>query len=182
MKIQKQKMNIVILTTALMIGTMGCQTAREMTGSAGSAGCPKWRTVAGAATGALVGAAVGSQIGKGSGKTFATIIGTVGGALAGAGIGGRLDANACRMAAEAESKALNTAGLGQTITWEAPNSDGSGEPARGAVTITKQGTNEDGFTCREFVNTVEVDGQKGEATRIACRQDPSEKWEIRDKA
>lgn len=179
---QKRTVTIVVLAAVLAIGTTGCQNVREMTGSAGAAGagCPKWRTVAGVATGALAGAAAGSQIGEGSGKTAATIIGGIAGAIAGASIGGKLDAEACRMAAEAEAKALNTASPGQTITWEAPNSDGSGEPAKGAVTITKQQTHDDGRTCRELVNTVEVAGEKGATTRIACRRDPSEEWEIQE--
>ena len=144
MNVQKRTVTIVVLAAALAIGTTGCQNMPdEMTGSTG---CPKWRTLAGVATGALGGAAAGSQIGEGSGKTLATIIGAVGGAIAGASIGGKLDADACRMAAEAEAEALNTASPGQTITWEAPNSDGSGEPAKGAVTITKQQTNDDGLT------------------------------------
>lgn len=174
---QKRTVIIVVLAAVLALGTAGCQNMPEMSGTAG---CPKWRTVAGLATGALAGAAAGSQIGEGSGKTAAMIIGSAVGAIAGANIGGKFDADACRMAAEAEARALNTASPGQTITWEAPNSDGSGKPAKGAVTITKQRTDDDGLTCREFVNTVEVDGKKGEATRIACRRDPSEEWEIRE--
>lgn len=177
---QKRTVTIVALAAALAIGTTGCQNMPDMTGSAGTAGCPKWRTVTGVLAGAAAGAAAGSQIGEGSGKTLATIIGTVGGALAGASIGGKLDANACRMAAEAEAEALNTASPGQTITWEAPDSDGSGEPAKGTVTVTKQQTDDDGLTCRVLVSAVEIDGQEAKATREACRRDPSEEWVIRE--
>ena len=174
---QKRTVTIVVLAAALAIGTTGCQNMPEMTGSTG---CPKWRTLASAAGGAAAGVLAGSQIGEGSGKTTAMIIGGVSGFLAGASIGRKLDADACRMAAEAEAEALNTASPGQTITWEAPNSDGSGGPARGTVRITKQGVQDDGSVCRQFVNAVEIDGQKGEVTRIACRRDPGEEWKIQE--
>ena len=177
---RKRTIMIAVLAAALAIGTAGCQNVREMTGSGEAAGCPKWRTATGAVTGALAGAAAGSQVGKGSGKTAATIIGLVGGALAGAGIGRKLDADACRMAAEAEAQALNTASPGQTITWETPGNDGSTEPAKGTVTITEQRTDDDGLTCREFVSTVEIDGEAGKATRVACRRDPSEAWKVKE--
>ena len=160
MNIQKQTEKRFVSTMALVVGMMGSQTARKMTRSAESVGCPEWRAVAGAATGALVGTAAGSQIRKSSGKTFATIIGTVGGTFRAPVSREGSTLIACSVSAEAETKAMNTTGSGQINTWEIPNSDGSGESARGVVTITKQGTNDDGFMCKGFVNTVEVDGQR----------------------
>lgn len=157
------KVAIAVLA-ALVLGTAGCQNVRETTG---------------AGIGAVIGAAAGSRIGEGSGKTVATAVGAAVGLMVGASIGRKLDEHARMTAERATTRALDTAETGHTITWEDPNSGGSGGPAKGTVTVTKQGVHDDGRTCREFVNTVEVNGQKEEVTRVACRN-PGEGWKVQE--
>ena len=160
---RKRMTAIAVLAVAVAIGTAGCQNVRETAGALGGAG---------------IGAIVGSKIGGGSGKTVATVLGAAAGAWVGREIGRKLDEQARMRAAEARAQALNTASPGHTIAWEAPNSDGSGGPARGTETVTKQGMRDDGRTCREIVSTLEVDGQQEEVTHVLCRQDPSEEWKL----
>ena len=122
-----------------------------------------------------MGAAVGSRLGDGSGKMAATAIGAAVGMMLGANIGKTLDEPARMTAAQTTTRALNNARTGDSITWNAPNSGGSGGPVSGIVTITKQGTHTDGRTCREYVQTVEIGGQKEKARGVACRH-PYGEW------
>jgi len=125
-------------------------------------------TVAGAATGALL----GSKVGKGSGNTVAIAVGTLLGAIVGSEIGKSLD-NADRAAmAQTTQQALENGQSGQTQTWANPDSGHSG-------TVTPQPAyqNTAGTYCREYQQTVMIDGKEESAYGTACRQ-PDGSWKV----
>ena len=74
--------------------------------------------------GTLAGGVVGNQFGKGSGKTAMTALGAVLGATVGRTIGASLDETSKRRADEAAATALDTAAVGESITWENPGNAG----------------------------------------------------------
>ena len=127
---------------------------------------------AGTLVGAGLGALAGSQIGKGKGQLAAVAIGTLLGAFAGNEIGKSLDkADQAELARAGEE--ARTAPIGKTIDWSNPNSGNSG-----SVTPVREGRHvESGNYCREFKQTVTIDGRTEEAYGVACRQ-PDGSWKI----
>ncbi|MGB8274273.1 MAG: RT0821/Lpp0805 family surface protein [Alphaproteobacteria bacterium] len=126
----------------------------------------------GAVTGAGLGALAGSQIGSGSGRLAAVAIGTLLGAWGGSEVGRQLDERDRLLASQAYEQA-NAAPVGQTITWNNPQSGHSG-----TVTPTRDGTNtQTGAYCREYQQTVTVGGKSQEAYGTACRQ-PDGTWKV----
>ena len=118
----------------------------------------------GTGAGALVGGVVGSKLGGGSGKLWATGAGALLGAFAGSSIGKSLDqadmAYHQQAVEQAESGPLN-----KTVNWNNAESGHSGSvtPVReGHV----QGTNQ---LCREYKQTITVDGQAQTANGTACQ-------------
>ena len=65
-----------------------------------------------------------------------------------------------------------TAPVGQTITWNNPNSGNSG-----SVTPVREGKAASGEYCREFQQTVTIGGKSENAYGTACRQ-PDGSWKI----
>ena len=131
---------------------------------------------AGTILGGGAGPVVGNQFGKGSGKTVATALGAIIGATAGRNIGKSLDQTSQARAGAAAEQALDTAAVGETITWENPvNADG---PARGSATVTRQGTDSDGRTCREFQQTVTIGGREEQSYGTACRDENGD-WKLK---
>lgn len=143
------------LALALLSGCMG-------TGPKESVG-----TLGGAAAGGLL----GSQIGGGSGKLVATGVGTLLGAFVGREIGSSLDKADQTYAAEAATRAY-AAPVGDRITWNNPKSGN-----RGTVVSTRDGWSSTGNYCREFQQTVVVDGRTEQAYGTACKQ-PDGSWKI----
>lgn len=125
----------------------------------------------GALGGAAAGGLVGSQIGSGSGKLAATAIGVLAGGLIGSEIGKSLD-SADRLEQQQAAQRAQTAAVGQTIAWNNPQSGNSG-----TVTPVRDGTSADGQYCREFEQSVTVDGRTERATGVACRQ-PDGSWKV----
>jgi surface antigen len=82
-----------------------------------------------------------------------------------------LDERDKRLAAEATQRALETARSGQHVAWTNPDSGHSGTvvPVR---TYEAQGT-----YCREFQQTVTIQGKQERAYGTACRQ-PDGNWRI----
>ena len=130
---------------------------------------------AGSILGGVAGAVVGNQFGKGSGKTAATALGAVVGAMVGGNIGRSLDATSRQRAGAAAEQALETASVGESITWENP--DNSSGPAYGSATVTRQGADSEGRTCREFQQTVTIGGRQEQSYGTACR-DANGDWKI----
>lgn len=127
----------------------------------------------GTGAGAILGGIAGSQIGSGSGQLWATGAGTLIGALAGSEIGKSLD-RADRMYMARANEQARSAPLGETITWNNPES-----PNRGSITPVRDGYTESGRYCREFQQTVVISGREQEAYGTACQQ-PDGTWEIVD--
>lgn len=125
----------------------------------------------GALGGALAGGVVGSQFGSGSGRLWATGIGTALGALGGGMIGSQLDEADQTVAGQAAQQTFESAPIGQATTWQNPDSGNYGTimPTR----TTQQGA----MVCREFTQTIYVDGQSQSSVGTACRN-PDGTWGI----
>jgi surface antigen len=92
--------------------------------------------------------------------------------MRGGEIGRSLDENDRRMASQAQTQA-QTAPIGQTISWNNPDSGNSG-----TYTPVRDGTNtSSGAYCREYQTTVTVGGKTEDAYGTACRQ-PDGSWKI----
>lgn len=125
-------------------------------------------TLAGGAAGAIA----GSNIGKGKGNIAAIAIGTLLGAGLGNSIGQSLD-NADMAKYNATSqRALETAPSGQAVAWNNPDSGNYG-----TVTPVNVYQNNAGQYCREYNQTINVNGRSEQAYGRACRQSDGT-WKI----
>jgi len=151
------KITAVVLATAL---TAGCVTQGNQ------------KEIAGTLLGAGLGGLAGSKIGGGKGQLAAVAVGTLAGAYIGRGIGQSLD-NMDKLYAERAQAHASTAPVGETVTWNNPDSGHSG-----SVTAVRDGTHaRTGAYCREYRTTVDVGGSTQEAYGTGCRQ-PDGSWQI----
>lgn len=125
----------------------------------------------GAILGGIGGAVAGAQFGKGTGNLAMTALGTLLGAYVGSEVGKSLDRADQQYAMQAESKA-HAAPVGQTISWNNPDSGNSG-----TYTPTRDGRDQSGNYCREYQTTVNIGGQSEQAYGTACRQ-PDGSWKV----
>jgi surface antigen len=125
----------------------------------------------GALGGAAVGGLIGSQIGSGQGQLAATAVGVLLGALIGSEIGRSMD-DVDRAKADKALDQATQAPVGETITWNNPDSGNSG-----TVTPVREGPTQSGEYCREFEQTVTIGGRTEQAHGTACRQ-PDGSWKI----
>ena len=151
---------VLSLTSASILG--GCVTDIEKN--------PK-QTV-GRILGAGLGALTGSQIGSGKGQMVSIAVGALAGAWLGGEIGGSLDKADRAYMKRSTQEGLEHGRNGTTSTWQNPDSGNSG-----TVTPTQTFRKADGQYCREFEQTVYVDGKKQAATGRACRA-PDGSWKI----
>ena len=150
-------MQCVAIVMLIVVAATGCATVEDN---------PK------ASIGAFGGAAFGGLIAAAAGGGGAAIAGAViGGALLGGLAGNMLDQRDKRMAAEAQQRALETAPTGRPVAWTNPDTGHSG-----TVTPTRTYHSDRGY-CREFQNTVVIDGKNENAYGTACRQ-PDGSWKI----
>ncbi|MEX0582202.1 MAG: RT0821/Lpp0805 family surface protein [Sneathiella sp.] len=156
---QKSKFGMVMALVAVL-ALAGCANAQNN---------PK--TTGGAIIGGIGGALLGSVFGKGTGQLVAVGVGTLAGAMIGSEVGKSLDA-ADRAQIDRAEKQATTAPMGQTITWNNPDSGNSG-----SITPVRDGNHTDGRYCREFQQTVEVGGKLEKGYGTACRQ-PDGSWQI----
>jgi len=156
------KLRVVIAAGAIALTVAACENS-SLGGTKQTIG-----TLGGAAAGGLFGA----QFGSGSGQLAATAAGALLGAFIGSEIGRTMD-EVDRQRAEVAYQRATTAPVGETITWNNPNSGNSG-----TVTPTREGQSSTGAYCREFQQTVIIGGKEEEAYGVACRQ-PDGAWEIR---
>lgn len=131
------------------------------------------KQTAGGVLGAAGGGLLGAQFGSGKGQLAATAAGVFIGALLGSEIGRSMD-DVDRMKANNAINQAHSAPLGDTISWNNPDSGNSG-----TVTPVRDGTSSSGQYCREFQQTVVIGGQVEEGYGVACRQ-PDGTWRIRD--
>ena len=126
----------------------------------------------GALVGAGLGALAGSQIGRGRGQLAAVAIGTIAGAMLGSEVGRSLD-NADRAYLMSATARAGAAPIGRQVGWRNPDSG-----HRGIVTPMREGTHRGtGDYCREFRQSVTIDGWTEEAFGTACRQ-PDGSWKM----
>lgn len=129
------------------------------------------KELVGGASGAVIGGILGSKVGGGSGQRWATGVGVLLGALAGSEIGRTLD-KADMMYMDQANTSAHDAPVGETISWNNPESGNSG-----TVTPTRDGLSASGRYCREYQQTVMIGGQEEKAYGTACQQ-PDGSWEI----
>jgi surface antigen len=121
--------------------------------------------------GAAGGGLLGAQFGGGSGKLAATAAGTLLGALVGSNIGRTMDEVDRLKAYQAYERAAE-APIGETITWNNPQTQHSG-----SVTPVREGTTSSGLYCREFQQSVRIGGRTEQAYGTACQQ-PDGSWRM----
>ncbi len=154
------KLTRFALPVALVLALSACQQGQGNKQTGG--------TLVGAGLGALL----GSQIGGGKGKLAAVAIGALAGAYLGSEVGKSLD-RADRLAMQRTSqKALERNRSGQSSGWSNPDSG-----HRGTVTPTRTYQTASGRPCREYQQTVTIDGKTERAYGRACRQ-PDGSWKI----
>jgi len=126
----------------------------------------------GTVLGGIGGAVIGSQFGGGSGRLVGVAAGALLGGFAGSAIGKSLDRQDANYANQSAQTALENNQTGQSTPWQNPDNGHSG-------TITPQDTYQeaDGTYCREYTQSVTVDGQQQKAYGKACRQ-PDGAWKI----
>ena len=149
---------VAVATLGIFLLTTGCATIQEN---------PK------TAIGGFGGAAVGGLIAGAAGANPAAIAASViGGALIGGLIGNLLDERDRKLQAEAASRALEGAPTGTSVPWRNPDSGHAG-----TVTPTRTYQTAQGGYCREFQQTVTIDGKQERSYGTACRQ-PDGSWRI----
>ena len=122
--------------------------------------------------GAVGGGLAGSQIGGGRGQLLAVGAGALLGAFVGNQVGKSLDRADKLAMQQSTQQALEVGQSGAPVAWRNPDSGHSG-------TVTPQPSYEtaSGTYCREFQQTVTIDGQTQSAYGTACRQ-PDGSWKI----
>lgn len=143
-----------------------------------SSSCNDVDIAVGTGLGGLVGGIIGNQFGKGSGKTAATI----GGVILGGIVGNSIAKDACKDKRQdayyyndAYYSSFNDPEEDERYEWNNPYTDNHGYVSAGEYY-------EDGYEdyegpCREFTQTVYIDGRPEQATGVACRQ-PNGTWRI----
>jgi surface antigen len=122
--------------------------------------------------GAVLGGLAGSQVGGGSGRMWAVGAGTLLGAFLGNEIGASLD-KADLVYAERAAESAHKAPIGETISWNNPESGNAGD-----ITPVKDGYAENsGRYCREYKQTIYIDGKAETAYGTAC-QDKNGSWKV----
>ena len=149
------------LSAALAIGVAGCASDGTLD-----------RRQIGTAVGAVAGGLLGSTIGAGSGRTAAVIAGSVIGGLIGSEFGRLLDENDRLRAEQTAQDALERYPSGSTARWENPDNDVYGE-----VTPEPPYQSERGEICREYTQTITIEGRGETARGVACRN-PDGTWRI----
>lgn len=123
--------------------------------------------------GAVAGGLAGSQIGGGSGRLWATGAGVLLGAVLGGEIGKSLDKADKAYMGQTTYNALESGRSGQSVEWRNPDSGHYG-------TVTPQSAyQQNNSQCREYTQTVYIDGRSQQAHGTACRQADGS-WQIQN--
>lgn len=117
----------------------------------------------GGLTGAVLGGLLGAQFGRGDGRLVTTGAGVLIGALIGSEIGRSMD-DTDRLRANDAIRQAYTAPVGETVRW---NNTRSGN--YGTVTVLRDGVASSGRYCREYRQTITIDGRRAVGTGVACR-------------
>lgn len=158
-------MTVALAATIALTGCTGNNTGQPVLGNMGT------KQTIGTAGGAIAGGLLGSKIGGGSGQLWATGAGALLGAFVGSSIGASLDRADMQYYNQANQQAHN-APVGQTINWNNPQSGNYG-----SITPVRDGRSASGLPCREYRQTIVVDGRAENATGRACQQ-PDGSWQL----
>jgi len=134
--------------------------------------CQGNKEVVGTVVGALLGGLLGSQVGGGSGKKAATVLGVVAGGYAGNRYGESLDCQDQQYHSQTAHEALEYQPAGRPSSWQNPDSGHSG-----SITPVKTWQRDNGQYCRDYTQSIVIDGKVEEAKGTACRDD-SGSWQI----
>ncbi|HUG63270.1 MAG TPA: RT0821/Lpp0805 family surface protein [Methylomirabilota bacterium] len=147
-----------ILIAALLVSTTlaGCA----------SNGATGQKATIGTLAGAVGGAAIGQAFGSGSGRIAATAAGALIGGFIGNQIGARMDEQDRQYFYAAQYQALET---GAPQRWSNPQSGVYGDVTTGSAYVVNNSQ------CREFTNTIYIDGRPEVARGTACRN-PDGTW------
>ena len=149
---------LAISTMALTACQQGVGVSQNSTTGMGN------KQMIGGASGAVLGGLLGSQVGKGSGQLVGVGVGALLGTFLGSEIGASLDKADLAYAEQAANRAYS-APVGQSITWNNPDSGNSG-----VITPTREGvSNTTGRVCREYTQTIYVGGKQQTAVGQACK-------------
>lgn len=130
------------------------------------------KEIAGALVGALAGGLLGAQIGGGKGQLAATAVGTLLGAYLGSKVGQSLD-RADRIHAERTAQtSLRSSASGRPSAWSNPDNG-----HKGTFTPVNRYRSADGLSCRDYEQTVTIDGRTETITGTACRGSDGE-WRV----
>jgi len=152
----RKSLRCIALATFVLVTATGCETMQANPKTTNGA-------VGGAAVGGLIAAAA-------HGSPAAIAASVIGGGLLGSLAGNMLDERDRRMAAETTHRALETAPTGTAVPWQNPDTGHSG-----AVTPTRTYQTASGTFCREYQQSVTIDGKPEQVTGTACRQ-PDGSW------
>ncbi len=146
-----------VLVIFMVFLLMGCQNGVGPKATVGGLG--------GATVGGLLAAVAG-------GSPTGIAAGVILGGLVGGAIGDRMDAADRRHAHVAAARALETVPSGSSVEWRNPDNNHAG-----AITPTRTYQTASGQYCREYQQTVTIDGQQQRSYGTACRQ-PDGSWKI----
>jgi surface antigen len=128
------------------------------------------KEVGGTAAGAVAGGLIGNAIGGSAGNRVAgTLVGAAVGGFFGNRIGAALDDQDRQRAYAAQMQALETGPSGSPVAWRNPDSGRYGNVVPGPAYQAN------GATCRQYSETVFIDGQPQTARGTACRN-PDGTW------
>ena len=144
--------------------------------SAARAECSPTSTegVIGGIAGAALGGFLGSNIGGGSGRTVATIGGALVGGLLGNQVATQLTCQDQQSVYSTTQSTLEEYPTGKSASWNNPDSGNWG-----TVTPTRTYQNDARQNCRQFEQTIYIDGRPETGTGVACRQSDGT-WQIID--
>ena len=125
------------------------------------------KTQLGAILGATGGGLLAAATGGGSTGIAA---GVLLGGLTGGAVGNSLDNEDRRLMKRASHRALETSRTGTSTVWRNPDSGHSGR-----ITPTRTIERADGSFCREYQQTITIDGKEESGFGRACRQ-PDGSW------
>ncbi len=157
----KKKITSIILTTLIL---SSCETGQNGVVT---------RQNAATLLGAVGGGVLGSNVGKGKGRLVGSAVGALAGAAFGNWMGANLDPKDQQMHYETTNRTLESAKTGQQYGWSDPDTGAEGYivPVR-----TYKSSHQ---VCREYEQTVIIDGRRQTATGNACRTSNGS-WEIKN--
>ena len=158
------------LRTLALLAVLAVISVGSLTGCTRPDGSMSRETV-GSVVGAIGGAFLGAEVGLAGSPALGASVGTFVGTTVGREIGKGMDQRDIEKMYEAQQEAY-AAPIGETIYWENPETEN-----HGSFTATRQGETISGQYCREFEQTITVDGEKEMAYGTACQQ-PDGSWQV----